>query len=80
MNDAENLQKIRLPCRIGDTVYAIRNYGTVKKVQRGIVSEMYFVGKEMKLCIVVKNVCRGEWGKNIFATEAECENETRKTK
>jgi hypothetical protein len=31
---------------------------------------MYF-GDNMRLGIVVKGVCHGEWGKNVFATEEE---------
>lgn len=34
----------------------------------GKVSEMYYVGKEMQLCIVVKNISRGQWGKDVFPT------------
>lgn len=57
-----------IPCKIGDTVYAIRNYHTIKKIMCGKVSEMYYVGKEMQLCIVVKNISRGQWGKDVFPT------------
>ena len=61
-----------LPCKIGDKVWAIRNYSGVKTPKCGVVSEMYFIEK-MRLCIVVKNVARGEWGKTVFAT---CEEAT----
>lgn len=62
-----------IPCKIGDTVWAIRNYHSTKKVMSGKVSEMYFVGKEMKLCIVVHNIARGTWMRDIFPTKEEAE-------
>lgn len=60
-----------IPCKIGDTVWAIRNYHSTKKIMSGKVSEMYFVGEKMKLCIVVKNISRGTWGKDVFGTYEE---------
>lgn len=59
-----------IPCEIGDTVYAIRNFSGTLKVRKGTVSEMYFI-EGMRLCIVVKNVTRGEWGKTIFPSQEE---------
>lgn len=61
---------LRLPCKIGDTVWAIRNYKGVKHPQKGVANEMFFT-KSMRLLIVVKHIARGEWGKEIFATEEE---------
>lgn len=61
-----------LPCRIGDTVWAIRCYRGVLVPQQGRVSEMLFTD-DMKLCIVVKHICRGEWGKTVFATKEDAE-------
>lgn len=55
-----------IPCSIGDTVFAIRNQSGVNVIRSGRVSEMFFVGTEMRLCIVVYNLCRGEWGKQVF--------------
>ena len=65
--------KLEIPCKIGDTVFAVRNYHVQKKVMSGKVSEMYFVGEEMTLCIVVKNIARGVWGKDVFGTSGEAE-------
>ena len=62
-----------LPCKIGDTAYAIKTNYHSKRVHSGKVSEMYYVGEEMKLCIVVKSVGRGEWGKDVFGTYEEAE-------
>ena len=59
-----------LPCKIGDNVWTIRSYGRMKTPKCGVVSEMYFI-EGMRLCIVVKNVARGEWGKMVFATYEE---------
>lgn len=64
-----------LPCKPGDLVWGIRKYGTrghkkkLKPVQRP-VEEMYFTA-DGRLCIVLRGVCRGEWGKVIFGTEEE---------
>lgn len=57
------------PCRIGDNVFYIRKLsGGVKRAMPGVVSEMYYVGTEMALAIVVKQRGRGEWGKTVFPT------------
>ena len=56
-----------LPCKVGDTVWAIRSYNPGKKVVvSGKVSEMYYIDESMRLCIVVKGIARGEWGKVVF--------------
>lgn len=62
---------VEIPCKIGDVVWGIRNYKGIPTPQLGRVSEIFFVGSEMTLCIVVKSVCRGEWGKQVFATHKE---------
>ena len=62
---------ITLPCKIGDTVYGVRRYRD-RIVKSGIVSEMYF-NQNMELIIVIKNLCRGFWGENIFGTKEEAE-------
>ena len=63
---------VKLPCAVCDTVYGIRRYHGVRKVQSGIVSEMYFSQKN-RLIIVIKYVCRGYWGENIFGSHEEAE-------
>lgn len=63
---------VELPCKIGDTVWCIRNFHGHKHPQEGIVSEMLFT-KEMKLLIRVKYVGCGHWGKKIFSTQEEAE-------
>lgn len=61
---------VKLPCKIGDFVWAIRSFHGHKHPQRGIVSDMYFL-KDMSLQIVVKYVARGKWGETVFATDKE---------
>ena len=56
------------PCKIGDTVWAIQNLFGTRRVTSGKVSEMFYLGKDMILCIVIRNVVRGTWGKNVFPT------------
>lgn len=64
--------KIDIPCKIGDTAYGIRNYNGKKRVEEGKVSEMLFTD-DMRLLIVIKHICRGEAGKNIFFTRENAE-------
>jgi hypothetical protein len=71
MEHAKGLPVIHLPCCIGDEVWGIRTWRTYHLPTKGIVSEMYFVGREMQLCVVVKNIVHGIWGVTVFATEEE---------
>ena len=64
------------PCKVGDTVWAIRDYKGVKHPQQGVVSEMFFT-RDMKLMIVVKMIARGHWGKTVFLTKEEAEQALR---
>ena len=61
---------VAIPCKIGDTVYAIRRYNSERSVKQGKVSEMFFTD-DMELCIVVAHIARGLWGKTIFGSEEE---------
>lgn len=63
---------LRLPCKMGDTVWTIRNYRGIKHPQKGVVDSMFFT-KDMRLLIVVKHIARGEWGKEVFSTKEEAE-------
>lgn len=63
---------IVLPCKIGDKVWAIRDYRGVKRPQESVVSDMYFT-KNMEIVIVARYVARGIWGKTVFLTEEEAE-------
>ena len=58
---------VELPCKIGDEVWAIKNFSGVKHPKKGIVSEMFF-RQDMKLMIVVSYVARGLWMETIFPT------------
>ncbi len=72
IQNAPTVDAVELPCKMGDLVWGIKNFNRGKKVLRNSVNQMYF-GDDMRLCICVKGVCRGEWGKNIFATKEEAE-------
>ena len=65
---------VPLPCKVGDEVWAIRQYRHIKIPVKGKVSEMYYIDESMTLCIVVKGVCRGEWGKAVFPTYEAAES------
>lgn len=71
--NAKSVDAVALPCKMGDEVWGIRRNGNFyQKVMKGKVFQMFF-GDDMRLCISVKNVCRGEWGKSVFATQEEAE-------
>lgn len=72
LETAPAVDAVELPCKIGDTVWCIRNFHGHKHAQEGIVSEMLFT-KAMKLQIVVKYVGRGQWGEKIFPTHEAAE-------
>lgn len=65
-----------LPCKIGDTVWAVRHYYGKTVIKQCVVSEMAYL-EDMRLAIAVKAdrkySVRGFWGKDIFATREECE-------
>ena len=65
-----------LPCKIGDTVWAVRHYYGKTVIKQCVVSEMAYL-EDMRLAIAVKAdrkySVRGFWGVNIFATREECE-------
>lgn len=64
------------PCKIGDQVWGIRNYRGRRTAQCGLVSEMYYK-EDMTLMVVIKHICRGEWGKDIFSSQKEAEEAIR---
>ena len=61
-----------LPCKIGDTVFCIRDYKGQKHIKKGFVSEMFY-RKDMELVIVVSNIGRGLYGEKVFNTMEEAE-------
>lgn len=63
--------KIDIPCRVGDTVWGICKFGGKPRPMMGEVKEIYFPDSDMIPGIKVKNVCIGQWGKSVFATEQE---------
>ncbi len=67
--DIDGLCKI-LPCKIGDSAWAITNYYGKKKPKEGIISEIYFM-QDMRIAVALKGIARGEIGKNIFLTKEE---------
>lgn len=63
-----------LPCKVGDTAYAIRRLsGGVRRIVSGFIAEMYYISSDMALVVRLKNVCRGELGKEVFGTYEEAE-------
>ena len=73
----ENTKMVQLPCEVGDVMWGIRTYGGkyVQKKKRpecAKVTEMYF-GEGMRLCIVLKGLCRGEYGVTVFGSREEAE-------
>lgn len=66
---------VDVPCKIGDEVWAIRNYRGARQAKKGIVTEMQFVQwpgmDDMRLLIVVCYVGRGFWGERVFGSYDE---------
>lgn len=69
---APAVDAVVLPCKVGDTVWGIRNYNGVSHPQQGKVDQMYYTN-DMRLHIKIKHICIGEWGKKIFLTREEAE-------
>lgn len=69
---APAVDAVALPCKVGDTVWGIRNYNGVNHPQQGKVDQMYYTN-DMRLHIKIKHICIGEWGKKIFLTREEAE-------
>lgn len=65
---------VEIPCKIGDELCGVRCYRGVYHPQIGIVNEMFFAN-DMSLIIVLKHVCRGQYGKTVFADYDECQAE-----
>ena len=70
--EAPTVDAVELPCRIGNVVWGIKKCNQKYVAKRAPVTQMFFV-ENMRLCICVKDVCRGEWGKKVFATKEEAE-------
>ena len=56
---------VNLPCKIGDTCWAVKRTAGGKRIFQTVVSEMYF-DFHMNLIVVGRRVCRGHIGKDIF--------------
>lgn len=63
-------KKSLLPCKMGDSVWGLRRYRDQRLLKYGKVSQMYY-DNEMRLVVVMRNCCRGIWGKTIFATKED---------
>jgi len=71
--DAEEKKKIvKLPVKIGDEVWCIRNVKGKNVSQNGIVHEMFF-NEAMELIIVARYVARGIFGEKVFLTKEEAD-------
>lgn len=74
-------QSMKLPCKIGDTCWAIKRTQGGKRIFQTCVSEMYF-DFHMNLIVVGRRVCRGKVGEDIFLSFPEAraylEKENRK--
>ena len=72
VENALAVDAVVLPCKVGDTVWGIRNYKGINHPQQGKVDQMYYTN-DMRLHIKIKHICIGEWGKKIFPTREEAE-------
>ena len=70
MEYAPAVNAVEVPCKVGDLVWGIKRWNRGQKAIQSVVTQMYF-GDNMRLGIVVKGVCHGEWGKKVFASQEE---------
>ncbi|MEA4869917.1 MAG: hypothetical protein VB062_04685 [Christensenella sp.] len=59
-----------LPCKVGDTVWCLRNYCGTIHPRCGIVSDIIFHDR-CGVSVVVFNIGRGKWGEKVFASYKE---------
>lgn len=71
--DADGMYVFRIPCKIGDTAWGLCKRCGATRAVPGKISEIFFIGSAMQVCIVVSHVVRGTWGVNVFATEKEAQ-------
>ena len=68
-----------LPCKIGDTVWAVRSHFGKQSIRQYVVTEMAYL-EDMRLCVALKMPkynARGVWGETVFATMEEAEASVR---
>lgn len=63
-------KKSLLPCKIGDKVFGLRRYSYQRILKQGVVEGISF-DKDMNLVIHARQIGKGIWGRDMFATEAE---------
>ena len=59
-----------VPCKIGDTVFALRKYLDKCLLKHERVIGMEY-DKDMQLQIHVRHTCQGLWGVDVFGTKEE---------
>lgn len=57
----------KLPCRVGDEAWGIRNINGTPHIKHGRINQMYY-SSDMSLIICVKGVAKGTWGTTVFPT------------
>lgn len=62
-----------LPCKIGDTAYALCNKLGTYRIAEGKITEMHYEGKEMRLVVTVYHLASSILGDRIFLTREEAE-------
>lgn len=67
------------PCKIGDDVWGIRGCSGYGAIAQGSVSQMFYTS-DMKLCVAVNGVCRGEFGERVFWAREEAERKLEEIK
>ena len=74
--EEEKSSCISLPCKIGDTVYLIRQYYHEKRIIAGMIHGMQLT-HEGKIMIWAYGVGKGELGEAVFLTREEAEEKVR---
>lgn len=69
-NAEESGLLVRLPCKVGDTLWTVKWLGTKRTVTQVVISEMRF-DDNMRLIVKSRNCSSGEIGQKYFLTREE---------
>jgi hypothetical protein len=62
----------KIPLKIGDEAWAIRNFNGTKHAKKGKVTAMVYA-QNMELCITIGKLALGRIGEKVFLTKEDAE-------
>lgn len=85
-DDLESGKMIRLPCKVGDTVYWLFTTNIQKEIYEVVISEFRYTSKSLDICLSNKDfmgyryVTPKDIGETLFLTKAEAEKKLKELK